>query len=107
MRCALELELDSLQLLGLKATLRLKREIEELQTSSAYGRFGCGGLSDRSREEYHRLGLLAAYGSLPARLLSAWDALLGIEDDGQCTVRARRMDELRPARIHRLFVKAP
>ena len=66
MRCALELELDGLQLLGLKAALRLKREIEELQTSSAYGCFGCGGLCDSSRDEYHRLGLLAAYGSLPA-----------------------------------------
>ena len=66
MRCALELELDGLQLLGLKAALRLKREIKELQTSSAYGCFGCGGLSDSSRDEYHRLGLLAAYGSLPA-----------------------------------------
>ena len=107
MRCALELELDGLQLLGLKAALRLKREIEELQTSSAYGCFGGGGLRDHSRDEYHRMGLLAAYGSLPARLLSAWDALLGIEDDGQSTVRARRMDELRPARIHRLFVEAP
>ena len=66
MRCALELELDGLQLLGLQAALRLKREIEELQTSSTYGRFGGGGLCDSSRDEYHRLGLLAAYGSLPA-----------------------------------------